>query len=91
MNQKVENVETVSEPNKITEEELKELQEHVNKINNAQLQVGQLATQKHSILVDLIPELQQGLRTFQEKLEKAYGPVNVNITDGTYEETSQPK
>ena len=91
MNKKVENVETVSEPNKITEEELKELQEHVNKINNAQLQIGQLATQKHNILVDLIPELQQGLRTFQENLEKTYGPVNVSITDGTYKEIPQPE
>jgi exonuclease VII small subunit len=46
MNKKVENANVVSETKKITEEQLKELQEHVNRINQAQLQLGQLTSQK---------------------------------------------
>ena len=89
MNKKVENVEVVNETKKITDEHLKEVQEYVNKINNAQLQIGQLAVQKHNLLEDVIPELQQELKKVQEKLEKTYGPVNINITDGTYQEIPQ--
>ena len=89
MNKEVENIEPVEELKKITDEELKKLQECVNKINNAQLQIGQLVSQKHALLVDVLPTVQKELKTFQEKLEKTYGPVNVNITDGTYQETLQ--
>ena len=35
---------------KIKEDELKELQGRVNIINQAQLQIGQLETQKHNML-----------------------------------------
>tara|TARA_R110002051_G_C8663141_1_gene489306 strand:- start:816 stop:1091 length:276 start_codon:yes stop_codon:yes gene_type:complete len=85
MNEKVETVEAVSDSKKITAEELTDLQKHVNQINNAQLQLGQLVSQKHSIL-KVIPELQKGLKTFQEGLEKEYGNVSINIQDGTIEE-----
>ena len=76
MNKKVE---------KITDEQLQELQGHVNKINQAQLQLGQLESQKYS-LVGVIPQLQKELKDFQDKLEKEYGKVSVNIQDGTIQE-----
>jgi len=76
MNKKVE---------KITDEQLQELQGHVNKINQAQLQLGQLESQKFS-LVGVIPQLQKELKDFQDKLEEEYGKVSVNIQDGTIQE-----
>ena len=67
---------------KISEEHLKELQGHVNKINQAQLQLGGLESQKHSLL-HTIASMQTELSGFQTKLEEEYGKVSVNIQDGT--------
>jgi len=67
---------------KITEEQLKSIQDLVGQINNGQLQIGQLETQKHTLLHQ-IAEVQKGLKNFQDELEKEYGKVNVSIQDGT--------
>ena len=78
MNKKVEDVKM----EKISEEQLKELQGHVNKINQAQLQLGGLESQKHSLL-HAIANMQNELSEFQNKLEEEYGKVSINIQDGT--------
>ena len=49
MNKKAENANVVSETKKISEKHLTELQGHVNRINAAQLQLGQLTSQKHGV------------------------------------------
>jgi len=67
---------------KITEEQLKSIQDLVGQINNGQLQIGQLETQKHTLLHQ-IAEVQKMLKDNQDELEKEYGKVNVNIQDGT--------
>ena len=67
---------------KISEEHLKELQGHVNKINQAQLQLGGLESQKHSLLHAVVT-MQTELTEFQNKLEEEYGKISVNIQDGT--------
>jgi hypothetical protein len=69
---------------KIKDEQLKELQELIDKINQRQIQIGQLETQKHTMLHQL-SEIQQELQKFQETLEKEYGKVSINIQDGSYE------
>lgn len=68
---------------KITEEQLKNLQEVIAKINQATSSVGQLETQKHGILHQL-GEMQKELSEMQAELEKEYGQVSINIEDGTY-------
>ena len=73
MNKKVE---------KISEEHLTELQGHVNKINQAQLQLGGLESQKHSLLHAVVT-MQTELTEFQNKLEEEYGKVSINIQDGS--------
>tara|TARA_R100001377_G_scaffold76932_1_gene54005 strand:+ start:72 stop:338 length:267 start_codon:yes stop_codon:yes gene_type:complete len=70
------------EVKKITEEQLESIQNLVKQINNGQLQIGQIETQKHALLHQ-IAEVQKGLKDMQDKLEEEYGKVNVNITDGT--------
>jgi len=67
---------------KITEEQLEAIQNLVKQINNGQIQIGQLETQKHTLLHQ-IAEVQKALKNLQDDLEKEYGKVNVNITDGT--------
>jgi len=85
MNKKAENANVVSETKKISEKHLTELQGHVNRINQAQLQLGQLVSQKHGVL-NAIPQLQTQLKTFQDKMEEVYGKVSINIQDGTIQE-----
>lgn len=70
---------------KITDEQLKDLQELIGQINNAQLSVGQLETQKAGMMA-AIGDLQMKLKSMQEGLEEEYGKVTVNIQDGSIKE-----
>ena len=69
--------------NKITQEQLEELQGYVGKLNNAANQIGNLELQKHQIN-HAAAEVQNDLNKFQAKLEEKYGKVKINIQDGTY-------
>ncbi len=69
-------------PQNVTEEELKNLQNLVNAINRAQMEVGNLETRKHSILHQ-VTGLQTQMQTMQKTFEEVYGKVDINITDGT--------
>jgi hypothetical protein len=73
---------------KITDEQLKQLQEQVNTINQNQLQIGNLEVQKHTLVHNGV-ELQNQLRVIQDELEKEYGKVTVNISTGEYEEIKE--
>ena len=72
----------MSKVEKIKKEELESIQDLVRQINNGQIQIGQLETQKHMILHQ-VAAIQKSLKDFQDNLQKEYGKVNVNITDGT--------
>tara|TARA_Y100000015_G_C2375978_1_gene82507 strand:+ start:554 stop:817 length:264 start_codon:yes stop_codon:yes gene_type:complete len=69
--------------NKITQEQLEELQGYIGKLNNAANQIGNLELQKHQIN-HAATEVQSDLNKFQAKLEEKYGRVQINIQDGTY-------
>jgi len=69
--------------NKITPEQLEELQGFVGKLNNAATQIGNLELQKHQIQ-HAAAEVQTDLNKLQAKLEEKYGKVSVNIQDGTF-------
>jgi len=69
--------------NKITQEQLEELQGYVGKLNSAANQIGNLELQKHQIN-HAAAEVQSDLNKFQAKLEEKYGKVQINIQDGTY-------
>ena len=73
----------MSKENKITPEQLEELQGYVGKLNNAATQIGNLELQKHQIK-HAANEVQNDLNKFQTKLEEKYGKVTINIQDGTY-------
>jgi len=70
------------ELDKITDEQLKVLQEIVNSINGATTRLGQLDNQKHMINHDIML-MRTDLQKIQAELEEEHGKVNVNITDGT--------
>jgi len=68
-------------PTNITEDQLKDIQKLVGPINNAQMELGRMATRKHMICHE-ISELQKALGEMQAELEKEYGKVNINIQTG---------
>ena len=70
---------------KITDEELKSVQEKVALINQFQMQVGGLEVQK-AIGIESLKAAQQELQVIQTSLEETYGKVSVNLQDGTISE-----
>lgn len=69
--------------NKITEEQLKDLQELVGKINQASSQIGNLELQKQGF-VGQAAEHQRDLNKLQDKLEKTYGKIQIDINNGSF-------
>ncbi len=69
-------------PEKITEEQLKKVQETVNGINRGNLEIGSMEVKKHEMMHG-IAGLRDQLKVLQAEFEKEYGKVNVNIQDGT--------
>ena len=69
-------------PEKITNEELNQVQSVINDINRAQLEVGSIESKKHSLLHH-VSVLQEQLGKMQVDFEKTYGTADINIQDGT--------
>jgi hypothetical protein len=69
---------------KITKEELEQLQDQEKKKGAILRDLGILETQKHKLLhaFAIIQDEQDKLKT---ALEDAYGKINVNLEDGSYE------
>ena len=68
-------------PEKITDEQLKKVQNVVNNLNRSQLDIGQLETRKHELLHG-VAGLRDELTLLQSELEKDYGTFDINIQDG---------
>ena len=56
---------------KITDDQLKKVQDTINNINRLQLELGMLETRKHSILHNVI-SIQENLALMQTDFEKEY-------------------
>ena len=69
---------------KITEEQLKQLQEQEGKKNAIKHDIGLLETQKHALL-HAFANIQEEQDKLKVQLEEEYGKINVNLQDGTYE------
>ena len=69
---------------KITEEQLKQLQEQEGKKNAIKHDIGLLETQKHALL-HAFANIQEEQDKLKVQLEDEYGKNNVNLQDGTYE------
>ena len=82
MGKKEELVDLKPKADKISDEHLKELQEVVNVINNAQFNIGKIEGQKHSLLHELGASQGKVLK-LQEMFTTEYGSCDINIKDGT--------
>jgi flagellar motility protein MotE (MotC chaperone) len=69
-------------PEKITPEQLSNVQNTVNAVNRSQMELGMLETRKHMMLHD-VANIQEKLTTMQAEFEKEYGTFDINIQDGT--------
>ena len=66
---------------KITDEQLKKLQEVISNLNRSQMEIGQMETRKHELLHN-VAVLRDGLTLLQSEFEKEYGTVDINIQNG---------
>tara|TARA_R100000329_G_scaffold758_1_gene1434 strand:- start:752 stop:1033 length:282 start_codon:yes stop_codon:yes gene_type:complete len=69
-------------PQKITDEQLGEVQKIVNAMNRGQMELGMLETRKHNMLHE-VAVIQDKLAKMQGEFEKEYGTFDINIQDGT--------
>ena len=82
MAKKEEVIELKAKAEKVTEEELKQLQDVVSNISSLQNEIGKLESQKHIKLHKLAVVRDEAV-LIQNKLEKTYGTAEVNIKDGS--------
>ena len=68
-------------PEKITDEQLKKVQDTVNNLNRAQLEIGSIEGKKHAMMHH-IASLRDSLTVLQSEFEKEYGTFDINIQDG---------
>jgi len=69
-------------PEKITDDQLKKVQDTVNNLNRSQLEIGSMEVKKHE-LMHQVAGLRDGLTVLQSEFEKDYGTFDINIQDGT--------
>ena len=69
-------------PEKITDEQLKKVQDTVNSINRSQMDIGTMEVKKHE-LMHSVAGLRDQLIVLQQEFEKQYGTFDINILDGT--------
>ena len=69
-------------PEKITDEQLKKVQDTVNSINRAQLELGSMEIKKHEMMHS-VAGFRDELTLLQGEFEKDYGTFDINIQDGT--------
>ena len=69
-------------PEKVTDEQLKKVQELINEINRSQMELGQMETRKHAMLHH-VSALQEGVGAIKDEFEKEYGTADIDIQSGT--------
>ena len=75
-------VDLKSKPEKITDEQLAKVQNTINGINRAQIELGSMEIQKHEMMHN-IASLRDSLAVMQNEFQKEYGTFDINIQDGT--------
>ena len=68
-------------PEKITDEQLRKIQDTVNGINRSQLEIGSMEIKKHEMMHS-ISGLRDSIAVMQSEFEKEYGTFDINIQDG---------
>ena len=75
-------VDLKSRPEKISEDQLKKVQDIINDINRTKFELGSMELRKHEAMHG-IAGLKDELTLMQSEFEKEYGTYDINIKDGT--------
>ena len=73
---------------KITEEQLKKINEDQDNLIKLVNQIGLIETQKHGLLHE-VAVVNRKVEEFKSELEKEYGPINIDLETGKYEVISK--
>jgi predicted nucleic acid-binding Zn-ribbon protein len=76
--------------NKITDEQLKTIQDQQQQLNKLITDIGFMETQKHALLHE-IAQVNKEVEQVKEILEKEYGAININLETGTYTDIEVPE
>ena len=76
-NSKIKELKSIK-PEKISDEQLKKVQDTVNNLNRAQLEIGSMEIKKHEMMHQ-IAGLRDELTVLQGEFEKVYGTFDVII------------
>ena len=69
----------------ITKEQLEKVVTGQKELTAILTNLGILETQKHGLLHN-IADLNKEIEEFKSELEQEYGPININLEDGSYAE-----
>ena len=69
-------------PEKITDEQLKKVQDTVNNLNRSQLEIGTMELRKHDLLHG-IAGMRDELTLLQAEFDEQYGTFDIDIQSGT--------
>tara|TARA_R110002012_G_scaffold8140_2_gene37669 strand:+ start:1065 stop:1373 length:309 start_codon:yes stop_codon:yes gene_type:complete len=69
-------------PEKITDEQLKKVQDTINAINRGQLEIGSMEIKKHELMHN-VAGARDSLTVLQSEFQKDYGTFDINVQDGT--------
>lgn len=73
---------------KITDEQLKRINEDQDNLIKLVNQIGLIETQKHGLLHE-VAGVNRKIEEFKSELEKEYGPINIDLETGKYEVISK--
>ncbi len=74
-------VDLKAKPERITEDQLKKVQETINNINRSQLEIGSIEVRKHELL-HKVSSSREVLGVLQTQFEKEYGTYDIDISTG---------
>ncbi len=74
-------VDLKAKPDKITDEQLKKVQQVVNSINRIKLEIGSVELKKHEMMHN-VAGLKDELTILQSEFEKDYGTYDIDIVTG---------
>ena len=75
-------------PKSITKEELEKVTELQTELQSYLANIGVLEVQKAKAIFQ-VNMLEKGMDEMKKSIEENYGPININLTDGTYEEIKE--
>jgi hypothetical protein len=79
-----------SKVKKITKEQLEKIVSGQKDLQALLTNIGVIESQKHGYLHQLA-EVNKSVEEFKKEIEAEYGPININLEDGSYTEIKKEK